>query len=67
MLIWNKRLLKFTKNALVVNVFNAIPQADWKNSNKNVKIEEETEPCGRLMFRNRGDDGNVDFGVSSIP
>ena len=32
-----------------------------------MKVKEEGGPCGRLMFRHRGDDGDVDLGVSSVP
>ena len=59
--------MSLTEDPLVVDVFDAVPQADRVGKHQDVQVEEEAEPGGRLVLRHRRDDGNVDLGVARVP
>jgi len=58
---------ELTKNTLIVDLLDAVPNPDWKNSDEDVEVKEEREPSGRLMLRDGCNDGNVNLGVASVP
>merc|ERR1719483_473205 len=59
--------IKNDEDSLIIHILDAIPQSNRKDTSKNVEIKEEAEPGGRLMFRNRGNDGNVNLSIACVP
>lgn len=55
---------RLTKDALVVDVLDAEPEASWEGADKDVEVKEEGDPGGGLVLRYRGNYGNVDLGVA---
>lgn len=55
---------RLTKDALVVDVLDAEPEACWEGADQDVEVKEEGDPGGGLVLRYRGDDGNVDLSVA---
>lgn len=56
-----------TKNSLIVDILDAVPEANREGAHEDVKIEEERRPGGGLMFRNRCYDRDVDLRVRCVP
>ena len=44
-----------------------LPQANRKDTDQDVKVEEEGEPGGGLVLAHTGNDGDVDLGVACVP
>ena len=44
-----------------------LPKANRKDTDQDVKVEEEGEPGGRLVLAHTGNDGDVDLGVACVP
>ena len=55
------------EDSFVVDVLDAVPEADGEYTGQDVQVEEEWEPGGGLMFAHRCDDGDVDLGVAGVP
>ena len=55
------------EDALVVDVLDAVPEADGKDAGQDVQVEEEGEPGGRLVLADTGNDRDVDLCVAGVP
>lgn len=56
-----------TKNSFIIDILDAVPQADGEGAHQHVQVEEERRPRGRLVLRDRRDDRDVDLGVARVP
>lgn len=56
-----------TKNTLVVDSLNAVPDSHWEGTDQNVKVKEERDPCGGLVLGHRGNDRDVNLGIARVP
>lgn len=56
-----------TKDSLIVDILDAVPQAHGERTHEDVQVEEERRPRGRLMLWHRRDDRNVDLRVRCVP
>lgn len=55
---------QLTKDALVVDILDAEPEACWEGADQDVEVEEERHPGGGLVLRHRRDDGDMDLSVA---
>lgn len=55
------------ENMLIGQLLVAQINASGQEPDEHVEIEEEGGPCCGLMLRDRGDDGDVNLGVSRVP
>lgn len=53
-----------TKDAFIVDVLNAEPEARWEGADEDVQVEEEGHPGGGLVLRDRRYDGYVDLCIA---
>ena len=56
-----------TKDSLIIDSLDAVPQANREGGDQDVEVKEEAEPSGGLMLRHWGNDRDVDLGVARVP
>lgn len=62
-----KESVNNNEDMLVSEVLEAQVDTCREEPDKEVEVEEERRPSGRLVLRDRGDDGNMNLGVASVP
>lgn len=55
------------ENVLVAQFVKAQVDTRGEKPDEHVEVEEEGRPSRRLVLRHRGDDGDVDLGITGVP
>lgn len=55
------------EDVLVPEVLEAEIDTSREQPDQEVQVEEESRPCGRLVLRNGGNDGDMNLGIASVP
>lgn len=56
--------MALTKDAFIIDVLNAEPEACWEGADQNVEVKEERYPGGGLVLRYWCYNGNVNLGIA---